>query len=178
MENIIRQNKTASSFHWYIWYTRPRAEKKIQERLRQKEIDVFLPLSKALRQWSDRKKWIEEPLFSGYIFTRITPKQIDHVAQTEGILTWLRSEGKPAFLQDRQVEEIRQLLSHHTSPEISQERLLPGEPIHIIHGPLAGLSGEIVHYRGNKKLMVRIEQLGKALLVELSDASVLAQKRA
>lgn len=176
MEKVILQKEQHS--HWYIWYTHPRAEKKIKERLQAKGVEVFLPLNRELRQWSDRKKWVEEPLFKGYIFTKILPKQLDSVAQTEGLLTWLRFDGKPAYLKDEQVEEIQKLLSCNKPLEISSETLQSGEPVYIMHGPLAGLAAEVINFRGSKKLLVRIEQLGRHLLVELPAACVQAQRRA
>jgi transcription antitermination factor NusG len=90
----------------------------------------------------------------------------------------LRFDGRPAYLKDEQVEEIQRLLSYDTSPEVITEKFNGGEPIHIIYGPLAGLSGEVVTCRGNKKLMVRIEQLGNSLMVELPAGCVQACKRA
>lgn len=177
MEKIILQKEQAGS-HWYIWYTRPRAEKKIQERLLAKGVEVFLPMTRELRQWSDRKKWVEAPLFSGYIFTRISLKQFNSIAQTDGMVSWLRFDGGPAYLRDEQVAEIQQLLSYNKSPEVITEKFSGGEPIHIIYGPLAGLGGEVVTCRGNKKLMVCVEQLGRSLMVELPAGCVQISKRA
>jgi transcription antitermination factor NusG len=62
---------------WYIWYTQPRAEKQLQKRLAGEGIEVFLPLRKELHQWSDRKKWVEVPLFRGYLFTKISMRKFE-----------------------------------------------------------------------------------------------------
>ena len=60
---------------WFAIYTRPRAEKKVKEQLLKIDIETFLPLRKELRQWKDRKKWVEVPLFTSYIFVRIQVKE-------------------------------------------------------------------------------------------------------
>lgn len=57
-------------YHWYPVYTNPRAEKKTYEQLVRKSIEVYLPLKKTLKQWSDRKKWVQEPFNLFYLFFR------------------------------------------------------------------------------------------------------------
>src|SRR5213075_948721 len=84
---------------WYIWYTKPRAEKAVLERLLKKGVEVYLPLQKELRQWSDRKKWVEAPLFPGYIFTCIDMAAFGNVQFTEGVLSHVRFESGPAILR-------------------------------------------------------------------------------
>ncbi|HDO06779.1 MAG TPA: hypothetical protein ENG85_03760, partial [Bacteroidetes bacterium] len=69
---------------WYALYVRSRTEKKVAVELEGADIDFYLPLEKRLRQWSDRKKWVEEPLFRSYIFVHITQKEYYKVLQTRG----------------------------------------------------------------------------------------------
>ncbi|MBC8342565.1 MAG: UpxY family transcription antiterminator, partial [Bacteroidetes bacterium] len=56
---------------WYAAYTKSRNEKKVSERLSEQAVEHYLPLHKILKQWSDRKKWVEEPVFKSYIFIKI-----------------------------------------------------------------------------------------------------------
>ncbi len=164
--------------NWYVWYTRPRAEKKIRDRLLSKQIEVFLPLQKELRQWSDRKKWIETPLFSGYIFTRIPWKEMDKVTFTEGILNYVRMDGRPAFLLEHEVESIKNMLQHGIQAEVTDGQFELGDFIEIATGPLKGLTGNIIQYRGSNKLAVSITQLGKTLMVSLPAGYVKRKKKA
>jgi transcription antitermination factor NusG len=156
-------------YRWYIWYTRPRAEKKIHERLLNKGIEVFLPLRRERRQWSDRKKWVDAPLFNGYIFTCISEREWEKVTYTEGILTYVRMEGKPAALRHDQVEDIKELCGLSDSVEIVDGADIPvlGEEVIIKGGPFKGLTANAVQYRGLQKIAVHIEQLGKTVLLEL-----------
>jgi transcriptional antiterminator RfaH len=164
VENFI---KKSIQKRWYIWYTKPRAEKKIFERLTAKGIETFLPIKSELRQWSDRKKKVETPLFNGYIFTKISEKEIEKVHFTEGILNYVRFESKPAVLKQEQVDEIKLLIANALDFKIEDNVFQPGEKVIINSGPLSGYNAEIISYRGNKRLAVRIEQLGKVILVEL-----------
>lgn len=171
--NILSINdKGVMQKRWYIWYTKPRAEKKLLDRLLAKGIETFLPLRKELRQWSDRKKWVEVPLFNGYIFTHIDESEVDIVRFTEGILNFVRFEGKPAFLRQEQVDKIKFLITNVSDLEIEEEKysFLPGDRVEVQFGPLSGFHGEVVSYRGNKRVAIRIEQLGKVILVELPKA--------
>jgi transcription antitermination factor NusG len=156
-------------YHWYIWYTKPRAEKKVNERLLSKNIEAFLPIRRELRQWSDRKKWVDSPLFGGYIFTRISPREWETVNYTEGILTYVRLEGKAATLRSDQVEEIKAMCGLSESVEVIDAADIPaiGEEVNIKGGPFKGLKAQIVQHRGQQKIAVHIEQLGKIVMLQL-----------
>jgi transcriptional antiterminator RfaH len=158
-----------SQAHWYIWYTKPRAEKRVHERLSAKGIESFLPVRRELRQWSDRKKWVDAPLFNGYIFTNISLRDWDAVNYTEGILTYVRLEGKPAALRPSQLEEIRAMCGLSDSLEVIDAADIPaiGEEVNIKGGPFKGLKAQIVQYRGQQKIAVHIEQLGKIVMLQL-----------
>jgi transcriptional antiterminator RfaH len=71
-----------AGYKWYPVYTHPRAEKKACQALINKGIETYLPLHKQLKQWSDRKKWVEEPLIKSYLFVRITTLEQTKVLMT------------------------------------------------------------------------------------------------
>ena len=89
---------------WHVIYTRSRAEKKVQLELILKDIENYLPIQKKLRQWKDRKKWVEMPLMSGYCFVHITRKEYDLVLQTNNVVSYVRFEGKAATIPDSQID--------------------------------------------------------------------------
>lgn len=151
---------------WYAFYTVPRAEKKVLERLSSKRIEAFLPLHRQLRQWSDRKKWVEEPLFNGYVFVRITPREYQQAIETAGVVRCVTFNGRLARIPDWQIEDIRRLLSAQESFEIVSE-IKPGDPVVVVDGPLAGMNGELVGFRGSQRVAVRIDNIGQVLLVQV-----------
>ncbi len=163
--------KEASS-KWYPVYTRSRSEKQAFELLQKKGIEAYLPLQKTLKQWSDRKKWITEPLFKSYLFVHITQKQQTEVLMTKGIVRFLYHSGKIANMPDQQIDEIQLLLANDVELEVTSEHISPGEKIIIKAGPLIGLTGEMVSYRSQKQLVIRLENLGQTILVNAAAALV------
>ena len=92
---------------WYALYTKSRTEKKVYQLLTEKGIDTYLPLIKTLKQWSDRKKWVEEPLFRSYIFIKITEKERLNAIRTDGVVRMITFQGKPVSIPNKQIEAVR-----------------------------------------------------------------------
>lgn len=160
---------TANLYHWYAVYVKSRAEKKAQTELRYKEIESFLPLQQKLRQWSDRKKWVEMPLIPGYLFVRISLKEHDAVLQSNYVVSYVRFEGTAAVIPDTQIDYLKLMLKQdNLNIEISQETFEPGQMIEVIAGPLIGLQAKLVRIKGKDKAAVELEQLGYSALIEIS----------
>jgi transcription antitermination factor NusG len=159
----------AHQYHWYAVYIKSRAEKKAQTELQQKEIENFLPLQRRLRQWSDRKKWVEMPLIPGYLFVRVSRRQYDSVLQSSFIVSYVRFEGTAAVIPDTQIDYLKLMLKQENLEiEITQEAFEPGQMIEVIAGPLIGLQAKLVRIKGKDKAAVELEQLGYSALIEIS----------
>jgi len=154
---------------WYAVYTTPRAEKKISERLSRQGIDHYLPMLKTLRHWSDRKKWVDEPLFKSYLFVHISPQQQFTVLNTQGVVKFVSFEGKHAPIPDSQIDLIRKVLREEKNVETSQETLDPGTPVEITTGPLMGTLGELVSFRGERRLAIKIQTLETSVLLNIPE---------
>ena len=153
--------------NWHAIYVHSRAEKKVYAELTRKGIESFLPLQRRLRQWSDRKKWVEMPLISGYVFVHISRMDYDQVLQIENVMQYVRFEGKAAVIRDQDIEILKRMLGQQEAEvEITRDELLPGMLVEIIAGPMMGLKGELVSFRGNNKVALRILPLGFTILVE------------
>ncbi|MGI4727190.1 MAG: UpxY family transcription antiterminator [Janthinobacterium lividum] len=150
---------------WYPVYTRSRAEKQAFELLQKKGIEAYLPLQKTLKQWSDRKKWVIEPLFQSYLFVRILPKQQTEVLMTKGIARFLYQAGRIADMPDQQINEIQLLLTSDLELEVTAEHIAAGEKVVIKAGPLIGMTGEMVSYKSQNQLLIRLENLGQSILI-------------
>jgi transcription antitermination factor NusG len=96
---------------WYALYTNPRSEKRAHAELISKGIDSYLPLQRTLKQWSDRKKWVEEPLFRSYLFVYIPQNQYFEVLNTPGVVRYVTFEGKAVPIPPKQIEAIKYFLS-------------------------------------------------------------------
>src|SRR3954447_3048135 len=95
---------------WYALYTKPRWEKKADSILVRKGIESWCPVRKAERQWSDRKKIIDDPLFKSYVFVHIIEEERLAVLQTDGILNFVHYLGKPAIIRDEEIALIKSYL--------------------------------------------------------------------
>ncbi|MBK0378218.1 UpxY family transcription antiterminator [Mucilaginibacter segetis] len=157
---------------WYPVYTHPRAEKKAHTALLKKGIEAYLPLQRRLKQWSDRKKWVEEPLIKSYLFVHIPHHEQTDVLMTKGIARFIYFSGQITAMPDSQIEELKLLLSSSLELEVTEENLAPGEKIRIKAGPLKGINGEMIAYRSQKQLILRLESLGCSIIVNVAASYV------
>lgn len=163
---IIENNSLQKQ--WHVVYTRSRAEKKVQQELSLKNIESFLPLQKKLRQWKDRKKWVEMPLMSGYCFVHISRKEYDSVLQTNNVVSYVRFEGKAAVIPDRQMDALKQMLRQYDfEVNVTNENFALGKKVEVIDGPMVGLQGELVKAWGKNKFIIRFNQISSVVSVEI-----------
>lgn len=161
----IEENKQAK---WYAIYTRSRAEKKLNTLLTAKGVECFLPIRKTLKQYSDRKKWVEEPLLRSYLLVRVTEKDYFDVLNTAGAVRYVCFEGKAAAIPDAQIVALQNLvLNRPKDLEVEMRELSPGELMEVIDGPMKGVVGEIKQIRGNHRLLLRFEALGYCVHTEV-----------
>lgn len=153
---------------WYPVYTNPRAEKKAYEALISKGINVYLPLHRQLKQWSDRRKWVEEPFLKSYLFVNIAEQEQADVLMTKGISRFLYFSGKPAVMPDKQINELKLLMASPYELEITEEDLQPGEKIIIKAGALKGMTGEVISRRSQRQLILRLESIGCSIIVNVT----------
>ena len=158
---------SAGGYKWYPVYTNARAEKKAYRALIDKGLESYLPLQRQLKQWSDRKKWVEEPLIKSYLFVRIKEHEQREILMTKGIARFIYFSGKIASMPDRQIDDLKLLMNSSLDLEITADDLQPGEKIMIKAGVLKGLTGEVVSYRSKKQFSLRLENLGCSIIVNV-----------
>jgi transcriptional antiterminator RfaH len=154
-------------YRWYPVYTHPRAEKSAYQLLLAKGITSYLPLRKELRQWSDRKKWVEEPLLKSYLFVWISAREYSEVLMTKGLCRFIYFSGKIASVPERHIENLRLLLASEAELEVTGRKYKKGENVEVIAGPLMGLRGELIEVYSQKRLLVRLGDTGQSLLVHI-----------
>src|SRR6195952_720413 len=153
---MVKSLKT-ETYKWYPVYTNPRSEKKAHKALLEKGIETYLPLKRQLKQWSDRKKWVDEPFIKSYLFVHIAEHEQMETLMTKGIARFIYFGGKITPMPDRQIDDLKLLMTSAIELEITEENLLPGEKIRLKAGPLKGMTGEIISYRSHKQLVLRLE---------------------
>ncbi len=151
---------------WYAIYTRPRHEKKVFDALTEKKIEAFLPLITRVRQWKDRKKRVEMPLFNSYLFVHIDYKNRFGVLQTKGVVKIVNFNGVPAVVPDWQIDSLKKMLEH---PDLIQleNYIRPGELVEVVEGPFKGMRGMIKNLKGQTRLVITIEGIMQSVSVEI-----------
>ena len=156
-----------TSYRWFALHTKARAEKKVYQELRRKEIETYLPLRKELRQWSDRKKWVETPVIRSYIFVRIPMTDYRKVFDAKGVVSYVSHKGKAVPIPDREIEAMRRTIDNNLSFSVETSNLCKGKTVTVSSGPLKGVTGKVTEIRSEKKLYLQIGPIGYTLVVDL-----------
>jgi len=152
---------------WYAVYTRPRAEKQVYQRLVEAAIETYLPLQKTYRVWTDRKKLVEIPLISSYIFVKTRAKYFPVVTKVFGVIRFLTLEGKKPPIPQKQIDNLRLLIDSNAELEVTSENFEKGSNVEVVAGSLIGLTGELIKFNGKKRVVVRIDNLDKNIVVKI-----------
>ena len=154
---------------WIAVYTKPRHEKTVEKELLKKEFEVYLPLLKQRRKWSDRKKWVEFPLFRSYIFVKTEIKNALFVLQTLGVVKVVKFGGEVAVIQNDSIQAIKLMIEVGYSPEAT-DYFVKGDPVEVKDGPLKGLVGEVIRVDNHDRLVVRVDAIQHSVSVQINRA--------
>lgn len=151
-----------------VLYTRSRWEKKVDQLLKNQQINSFCPLVKTSRQWVDRNKIIEIPLFQSYLFVQVNAYEEAKVKQTSGVINFISYCGKPATIKDNEIERIRTIVSEYADVEtISLKKINIGDTVKVKDGPLLNHKGEIAKIQGRSVVMI-LDNINCALTVKIN----------
>lgn len=148
--------------NWYVVYTKPKWEKKVAEQLRNKGIECYCPLITQVRQWSDRKKKVEVPLFNSYVFVQLPDSERNTVFQSVGVVRYLFWLGKPAIVRDEEISIIKKWLNPSEGNDVSILSFQIGDAIQLDSGPFSNQKA-IVQEVTNTHYVLVLESLGCVL---------------
>jgi len=159
---------------WHVVHVLSRTEKKVAERLENKGIFAYLPIQKQLRQWSDRKKWVDMVVLSGYVFVKITKNEQQQVLQTPGVSRFLKHYGAIVSISDSEMQRFKKFVekAEERAIKFSAENFSAGTPVIIQTGRFKGFSGEIIEHKNKRRLSVRLSNFGH-FFITLSPEDVL-----
>jgi len=152
---------------WFAVYTKSRNEKKAFTALVSSGIDAFLPLVKNLKQWSDRKKWVEEPLFRSYLFVHIAKIDYYKVLNAYGVVRYVTFESKAVPVPPQQILAIKQYIDSEEIISEKDKNFEVGDRIEIFRGPLKSLTGNLVRMHGKQKVKIEIESVGHSITLTI-----------
>lgn len=164
----MKLNNNDDSPNWYAIFTKPRSEKKVYQRMLDHNIEVFLPMVKTVRQWSDRKKTIEIPLISSYIFVHMPEKDLYKTLPIQGTVNVLKHLGKPAKVRATEIENLRILSGTGEANQVSNcVNVSHGDDVEVINGPFMGLIATCIREGKNHRVIVKIDSLGSCFNVNI-----------
>jgi len=153
---------------WYAVYTRSRHEKRLMDLLSEKGIEAYVPMRKVLHQWSDRKKFVEEPIIRSYCFVKVNYKSYYEVLNTQGAVRYVWFTGKPAAIPERQINTLKAITGANVEVDCLPDTFRPGVKVVVNSGPLTGISGELISIAHKKKVIIRIDHLKQVLTLSIS----------
>ncbi len=156
-----------SEKNWYALYVRSRAEKKVAKELEAEGIEYYLPLEKVLRQWSDRKKWVEEPLFRSYIFVKADHKDYYKALYVPNAVKYVSFDGEAVVVPPQQIEAIKFYLNEKAPVTGDEADMKEGQRVEIIAGKMTGLQGTLVQVKDKKRVKIEIEVVNSAIFIQI-----------
>ena len=145
------------------------SRKKAYSELTQNGFETYLPLRRELRQWSDRKKWVEAPVINSYIFVRVTKLEYRKVFEVRHIVGYVSYKGKAVPIPDKEIEVMKRAVENKLSFTVEMGTLKKGKTVTFTAGPLKGITGEITDIKGVKKIYLRVKHAGFTLVVNLEE---------
>lgn len=162
-----------ANYQWYAIYTRANGERKLLSNLLERNIECYLPLKKTLKCWSDRKKWVEEPLFRCYIFVKVSYKEFFTALNTPGVVCYVSFGGKAQAISEAQILSIKSFLDQSDHEvTLTYERIQKGVSVEVLHGTLKGIIGEVINICGQTRLVMRIDSMNCSLYANISKDEV------
>ena len=140
--------------------------------LLQKGIEVYCPLNKVRRKWSDRIKTIEEPLFKSYVFVKIKDEERTNVRMTNGVVNFVYWDGKPAIIKEKEIQTIKRFLDEYENVEAVKMELAAGDRVQVIAGPMMDKEGKVMEVK-NKMAKVCIDSLGYMLIAYIDKSKLI-----
>jgi transcription termination/antitermination protein NusG len=156
--------------HWYACYTRARHEKQVSRLLQERGLETFLPLVPRVSQWKDRRKTVEWPLFPSYVFGRFAPEDMQRVLATPGVAGLVRTNGRPARIDDEELENVRRFARALSGGGVEVEQrpfLAEGEWVEVMDGPFQGIRGIVVRRRNRRRVLIGLKAIGQALEIDI-----------
>ena len=157
---------SADARGWYALYTRPHFEKTVHRSLQEMGLHSYLPLRSVFRQWSDRRKLIEEPLFSCYVLVRVNAKERLISLTPSGVVRMLSNAGRPSQIPETEIDAIRSTVESGLDPE-PVPNVVPGDLLEVIAGPLTGLQGVLHEIHGKQRFVIAFDTIGQSVAVNI-----------
>ncbi len=154
---------------WFPIHVRARHERTIRDELLKRGYEVYLPMVKRRRRWSDRYKIIEVPLFSGYLFIHMDRRLKYYVLDIPGVQGFITFHGEMAYVPDFQIEYIHRMLERPETFDVVNKVIKAGHKVRIVSGPFIGMKGLVTELKNKSRFYVTIDHIQQSLCIEVSE---------
>ena len=161
---------------WIAVYTKSRHEKVVIQELEKKNIEAYCPILKERRQWSDRKRWVEFPLFRSYVFVKIELKNSLYILQTMGVHHIIKFQGNISTIPDGIIQNIKSMIDGGFTVE-QVEYFVKGDEVKVVDGPLKGMEGIVVMIKNENKLVIKVAAIQQAIAVQIHPGYLKPKKK-
>lgn len=157
--------------HWYAIYTRSRFEKKVHNDLQRSNFQVFLPLIKEKKAWSDRIKTVSVPLLPSYVFVKLERQSIPRLNYYPGIVRLVTFDRKPCEVREEEIQLLQQIITHGVHVQQAVHCAV-GDKVRITQGPLKGWEGNVDSVKGQSRIVFQIASILQCISVEVNMGDV------
>lgn len=164
-----RDLSSTTNVAWYALQVRSRKESYVASQIQGKGFEYLLPTYKSIRQWSDRKKELEQPLFPGYLFCRFDFQNRRPLITIPGVLQILGNGRTGIPVAEEEIAALRLAVSSGM-PKQPWPYLEVGQRVRVNYGTLAGLEGILVNVKGNHRMVLSVTLLQRSVALEVETA--------
>jgi len=168
-----RGTTEAGILPWYALQVWSRKEAYVLAHLEGQGYEAFLPTRRIQKKWSDRKMELQQPLFPGYLFCRFDFQNRRPLVMTPGVVQIVGYNRQAIPVDENEIKALQALVASGV-PNQPSPYLEIGEQVRIDSGPLRGMEGILVEFKGDQRLILSVTLLQRSLAVELDCASVIS----
>ena len=158
---------SSSQKKWYVIVSRMRHYRKASAILEKLGFSFYLPIQRQLHYWSDRKKWIDVPILSPYIFLFSNELERRKLFQSSNSFHFLNNDGSLATAREEEIEKVKMLCNYSSEIKVEKDPIKRGDPVNVNGGPLCGMNGYALQENGKHRFLVKILSLGQFVSVDI-----------
>ncbi|WP_372753023.1 UpxY family transcription antiterminator [Mariniflexile sp.] len=153
---------------WFVLCVKAQQEKKVAEVLEKMNVEVYCPMVQETKEWSDRKKVVEVPLFKSYVFVNLEERYRGIVFGAPGVIRYLFYLGKPAVVRDEEIWDIKRWIADGSKDLNALTELIPGSEIVVQNGLLKDHKG-VVYWVNKDNVTFLLKEMGAVAQAKLKD---------
>ncbi|MFO0322714.1 MAG: UpxY family transcription antiterminator [Bacteroidota bacterium] len=153
--------------NWYAVYVNSKHEKKVTQNLLCQKIEAYIPIVKKQKQWSDRKKWIELPMLSGYVFVKIKLEEKFNILNHPSVLSFVKFSGIEARIKEEDIEILKSVEKTGFDVTTEVNGLKLNDEVEILQGYLKGYKGVLTQFDSEDYVQIQLPSLKQNLKVKV-----------